>query len=60
MFVSGMKENAIVEVNTEGYRWEERELNEVPFGFGRLYSENGNLVYEGFVFEGVMMEITIS
>ena len=49
---SGMKENEIIDLNREGRRWEGGELNGKPFGFGREYSEEGNLVYEGFVFEG--------
>ena len=31
---------------------EKDELNGKPFGFGCEYSEEGNLIYEGFVFEG--------
>ena len=49
---SGMKENEIIDLNEEGRRWEGGELNGKPFGFGCEYSEEGNLVYEGFVFEG--------
>ena len=48
----GKKENVIIDLNREGRRWEGGELNDKPFGFGCEYSENGNLVYEGFVFEG--------
>ena len=53
MDCSGMRENVIIDLNEEGRRWEGGELNEKPFGFGREYSENDNLVYEGFVFEGM-------
>ena len=52
MDCSGMKENVIIDLNREGRRWEGGELNGKPFGFGREYSEEDNLVYEGFVFEG--------
>ena len=52
MDCSGMKENVIIDLNREGRRWEGGELNGKPFGFGLEYSENDNLVYEGFVFEG--------
>ena len=41
-----------MDLNREGRRWEGGELNGKSFGFGREYSEDGNLVYEGFVFEG--------
>ena len=50
--ISEMKENVTIDLNREGRRWEGGELNGKPFGFGREYSEEGNLVYEGFVFEG--------
>ena len=49
---SGMRENVIIDLNFGGRRWEGGELNGKPFGFGCEYSENDNLVYEGFVFEG--------
>ena len=49
---SGIRENVIIDLNEEGRRWEGGELNGKPFGFGCEYSEDGNLVYEGFVFEG--------
>ena len=44
MACSGMKENAIIDLNREGRRWEGCELNGKPFGFGQEYSEKGNLV----------------
>ena len=53
MDCSGMRENVIIDLNREGRRWEGGELNGKPFGFGFEYSEDGNLVYEGFVFEGM-------
>ena len=53
MDCSGMRENVIIDLNEEGRRWEGGELNGKPFGFSREYSEDGNLVYEGFVFEGM-------
>ena len=53
MDCSEMKENVIIDLNEEGRRWEGGELNGKPFGFGYEYSEDGNLVYEGFVFEGM-------
>ena len=53
MDTSGMRENVIIDLNREGRRWEGGELNGKPFGFGREYSEDDNLVYEGFVYEGM-------
>ena len=48
-----MMEDVIIDLNREGRRWEGGELNGKPFGFGCEYSENDNLVYEGFMFEGM-------
>ena len=50
--IYGMRETVIIDLNREGRRWEGGELNGKPFGFGREYSGDDNLVYEGFVFEG--------
>ena len=50
--ISRLQENAILDLNDEGRRWEGGLLNGQPFGFGREFSEEGNLVYEGFVFDG--------
>ena len=50
---NGMREDEIIDLNREGRRWEGGELNGKPFGFGYEYSENDNLVYEGFVYEGM-------
>ena len=52
MDCSELKENVIIDLNREGRRWEGGELNGKPFGYGYEYSEDDNLVYEGFVFEG--------
>ena len=53
MDISGMRENVIIDLNFGGRRWEGGELKGKPFGFGYEYSEDDNLVYEGFVFEGM-------
>ena len=48
--ISKVNSDMIIDLNRGGRRWEGCELNGKPFGFGREYSENDNLVYEGFVF----------
>ena len=53
MACSGMRENVIIDLNFGGRRWEGGELNGKPFGFGYEYSEDDNLVYEGFMYEGM-------
>ena len=49
--MSGLQENVILDLNREGRRWEGGLLKRKRFGFGCEYSEEGNLVYEGFVFD---------
>ena len=50
--ISGLQENKILTLNRKGRRWEGGLLNDQPFGFGCEFSEKGNLVYEGFMFNG--------
>lgn len=42
-------ERGIVDLNDEGERWEGDTLDGVPCGFGKLFDEEGNLCYEGFL-----------
>ena len=50
--ISNIHFNEILDLSFGGRRWEGGELNGKPFGFGQEFSEEGNLVYEGFIFEG--------
>ena len=39
----------IIDLDTEGRRWEGMECNNEPFGYGVLYDERGNKQFEGFM-----------
>ena len=52
MDTSDLQENAILELNRKGRRWKGGLLHNRPFGYGCEFSKNGNLVYEGFMFNG--------
>lgn len=51
--LSGLISESILDINSQGRRWEGPVLNNKPFGYGREYSERNNLVYEGFVFDSL-------
>ena len=42
----------IVDLSPEGKRWEGNVKDGKPFGFGCFYSEDNNLEYQGFVYDG--------
>ena len=43
--------NDIVDLNENGTRWEGDSLNGSPFGYGRIYNPENQLIYKGFMFE---------
>ena len=45
--------NDIVDLNENGTRWEGDSLNGSPFGYGRIYNSENQLIFKGFVFEGM-------
>ena len=38
----------IIDLNDAGERWEGCTMNGLPFGWGKRFNENGDLMYEGF------------
>ena len=38
----------IIDLNDAGERWEGCTMNGTPFGWGKRFNENGDLMYEGF------------
>ena len=42
-----------VDLNENGDRWEGDSLNGIPFGYGCEYNSENQLIYKGFVFEGM-------
>ena len=49
--LNNLKERDTIDLNDKGMRWEGNSLNGSPFGFGSIYNEDNNLIYEGFMFE---------
>ena len=43
----------VIDLNENGERWEGDSLKDLPFGFGCFYNEENQLIYKGFVFEGM-------
>ena len=47
-----IKSNCIIDLNDNGERWEGSSFNSLPFGFGRIYSSENVLKYQGYMFCG--------
>ena len=43
----------IIDLSENGERWEGTSLKGQPFGYGCIYNENNQLIYTGFMFEGM-------
>ena len=43
----------IIDLSENGERWEGTSLKGQPFGYGCIYNENNQLIYAGFMFEGM-------
>ena len=46
--LSGIEHNQLLNLSDEGERWEGDVLNDQPFGWGVLYDNDNNRIYEGF------------
>lgn len=46
--MTGYVDNAVIDLARSGRRWEGGMLNNLPFGYGCEYSDNDNLIYQGF------------
>ena len=51
--LNGLKNHDILDLNENGDRWEGSSLNGIPFGYGCVYDSENQLIYKGFVFEGM-------
>ena len=51
--LDGLKHHDIIDLNENGDRWEGDSLNGNPFGYGCLYNSENQLIYSGFIFEGL-------
>ena len=53
MNLSNLKRCDIVDLNENGERGEGDSLEGIPFGYGCVYNSENQLIYKGFVFEGM-------
>ena len=51
--LNGLKHHDIIDLNENGDRWEGDSLNGSPFGYGCIYNSENQLVYSGFISEGL-------
>ena len=51
--LSNLKRCDTVDLNENGDRWEGDSLEGIPFGYGCEYNSENQLIYKGFVFEGM-------
>ena len=51
--LDGLKHYDIIDLNENGDRWEGDSLNGNPFGYGCIYNSENQLIYSGFIFEGL-------
>ena len=43
----------IIDLSENGERWEGDSLDHLPYGYGRIFNSENQIVYEGFVFNGM-------
>ena len=51
--LSGLKRGITIDLNDNGDRWEGDSLNGSPFGYGCIYNSENQLIYSGFIFDGL-------
>ena len=51
--LNGLQRGITIDLNENGDRWEGDSLNGSPFGYGCLYNSENQLIYSGFIFEGL-------
>ena len=51
--LSELCKHDIIDLSENGERWEGDSLKGQPFGYGCIYDENNQLIYSGFIFEGM-------
>ena len=51
--LTDLRRDDTIDLNENGERWEGDSLKDIPFGYGCLYNSENQLVYSGFIFEGL-------
>ena len=53
MDLSELNDSTVMNINENGDRWEGSSLKDNPFGYGCIYNSENQLIYSGFIFEGL-------
>ena len=53
MNLNNLQRGDIIDLNEKGERWEGNSLEGIPFGYGCEYNSENQLIYKGFMFEGM-------
>ena len=48
-----VRKGDVIDLNENGERWEGDSLNGNPFGYGCIYNSENQIIYSGFIFEGL-------
>ena len=51
--MDGLRQGIVIDLSEKGDRWEGDSINNSPFGYGCIYNSENQLVYKGFIFEGM-------
>ena len=51
--LNGLKHHDVIDLSENGDRWEGDSLNGNPFGYGCIYNSENQIIYSGFVYEGL-------
>ena len=51
--MDGLRRGVTIDLSDRGDRWEGDSMNNSPFGYGCIYNSENQLIYKGFVFEGM-------
>lgn len=51
--VDNLIKDNIIDLSEKRERWEGDSLDHLPYGYGRIFNSENQIVYEGFVFNGM-------
>ena len=51
--LNGLQRGVTIDLNENGDRWEGDSLNGNPFGYGCAYNSENQIIYSGFIYEGL-------
>ena len=51
--MDGYRQGIVIDLSEKGDRWEGDSMKDSPFGYGCIYNSENQLIYKGFIFEGM-------